>query len=169
MRTDNSVTDAPANPMRRQLIEKTVLTLVMVACWLLLPETGYTSADTDNIGPHVAYMWCHANLWHLAGNLFVLWIVLYRGRLHLAPSLIIAFLCSFLPQFSIYGDTGVTMGFSGVLFAIVGIRWGAGRCPLEKFATKALPFALLGIVIPHLNWCIHFYCMSAGFIYGRYR
>ena len=152
------------------------MTAVMVLWWLLLPMTGYRPGEYD-LWPHAAYMWSHANVWHLAGNLFVLWIM--RGRLYVMESMVIAFIASYLPAWSIYGDVGMTLGFSGVLFAIAGMKWGVyctkryGRylslCAVEQFALKALPFALIGIVIPHLNWCIHLYTLIIGYIYGRSR
>ncbi len=163
----------------REKIEKYVVTAVLVACYLFAPAIGYENGDVENTLPHIAYMFCHANVWHLAGNLFVLWIM--HGRLYLIPSLVIAFLCSFIPGFSIYGDVGMTMGFSGVLFAIAGIKWGVycmyassmgqifGKSAFHDFLMKALPFAVIGILIPHINWCIHLYCMLLGFVYGRYR
>lgn len=161
--------------MRRETTEKIALTLIMVIWWLFLPMTGYCQGDMDNLWPHAAYIFSHANFWHLAGNLFVLWIM--RGRLYLLQSLLIAFVASFIPAFSIYGDLGMTLGFSGVLFAMGGIKWGVyctkryGRyfstSAMYDFGRKALPFALIGIVIPHLNWCLHLYALVFGYIYGR--
>lgn len=156
--------------------EKAILTVGMLLWWLLMPMTGYT-ADDCSLWPHVAYMWSHASVWHLAGNLFVLWIM--RSPLRLLPSAVIAIAVSYLPSWSIWGDVGMTLGFSGVLFAMWGIKWGVycsrryGRrfsaCALDEFAMKAVPFALLGIVAPHLNWCIHLYALITGYVYGRCR
>lgn len=158
------------------MIEKICLTLIMVVWWMLLPTTGYT-AGNGLIWPHLAYMWSHANIWHLAGNLVVLWIM--RRQLYLLPSLSIAFVTSYIPAFSVWGELGMTLGFSGALFAIGGIKWGVycsrryGRhfsaCALDDFVLKALPFALVGILVPHLNWCLHLYALIFGYIYGRCR
>ena len=166
--------------MKRETIEKCAVTLVLVACWLFLPATGYTNDDINRISPHLLYMWSHANIWHLAGNLLCLWLI--RRKLYLYSSLVIAFLASFIPAFSIYGDVGVTLGFSGVLFAIVGTKWGLyigewsrqGATPMVRkhagqFMMKILPFAIVGIIIPHVNWCLHTYCLLAGFAYGWFR
>lgn len=163
--------------IEREFVEKSALTFVILTYWLFAPQVGYDNGDTDNIPAHVYYMLSHANIWHLFGNVFVLWLI--HGRLYLLPSMMIAFVFSFIPAFSIYGDVGMTMGFSGVLFAVLGIKWGVYcRCeskPLDRyeamwrFLTRVLPFALLGILIPHLNWCLHLYCLLAGFVYGRYR
>ena len=156
-----------------------MVTAILVATFAMLPAVGYRNGQTEQLLPHVAYMFCHANVWHLAGNLFVLWIM--RGRLHMIPSVLIAFLLSYLPSCSIWGEVGTTLGFSGVLFAIAGIKWGIyyryaeemgeifGKEAFVEFMIKALPFAIMGIFIPYVNWCIHFYCMMAGFVYGRCR
>lgn len=164
----------------REKIEKCVVSYILVVSFVLLPAIGYENGDVESTLPHIAYIFCHANVWHLAGNLFVLWIM--RGRLYLIPSLAIAFLCSFIPGFSIYGDVGVTLGFSGVLFAIVGTKWGLYigewrhlcatpmvRKYFRHFLMKILPFAVIGIIIPHVNWCLHTYCLLAGFAYGWFR
>ena len=161
----------------REFDEKCLLSAVLLTFFTFLPKVGYENGDTENIGAHVAYMFCHVNIWHLAGNLFVLWIV--RGKLYVVPSLLIAFLASLIPAFSIWGDVGVTMGFSGVLFAMWGVKWGVhcrnkygllpSACALDEFLIKAVPFALIDILIPHLNWCIHLYSLLAGYFYGRFR
>lgn len=162
--------------MRKETFEKIIISLALTALWLWMPATGYT-ADDKSLWHHLAYMWSHASFWHLAGNLCVLWLM--RRELYLFPSFVIAFAASYIPAFSIYGDMGMTLGFSGVLFAIGGIKWGVystkryGRyfsaCAMDEFALKALPFALVGIVIPHLNWCLHLYTLLAGYVYGRCR
>lgn len=157
----------------KERIEKITLTVIMVLWYLLMPAIGYENGDTRDLPAHVFYMVSHANIWHLAGNLFVLWLL--RGRLYLLPSVLVAFFASYLPSWSLYGEVGATMGFSGVLFAIIGIMWGVasrhdtyGRRNMKDFTMKALPFALIGMALPNVNWCIHFYTIMAGFVYGRY-
>lgn len=164
--------------MKRILIEKITISLVLTIWWIFLPMVGYDANDFRNadVLEHLGYMVSHANVWHLLGNLFVLWI--FRNKLYLLSSLVIGFLFSFLPSTGLW-PMGLTVGFSGVLFAIAGIKWGvycknlvdAGRWfereALLEFARKALPFALIGIIIPHINWCLHLYCLLAGFVYGR--
>lgn len=165
--------------MKRLTIEKTVVSLILIAWYLLMPTIGYKQTDTTDVVCHICYMWSHANIWHLAGNLFVLWLI--RGRMYLVPSIVIALVCSWIPAFSMWGEVGMTIGFSGVLFAVIGIKWGVycrnasmmGRIfeqqALLDFAKKCLPFALVGFIIPHINWCIHLYSLIAGLVYGRVR
>ena len=106
--------------MKKVLIEKCVLTAVMVAWFVWMPVVGYRGGGCDDIATygtvvaHCVYMVSHGNVWHLAGNLFVLWVM--KGRLYLLPSVLIAFLCSFIPAWGFWG-IGMTVGFSGALFA----------------------------------------------------
>jgi membrane associated rhomboid family serine protease len=168
--------------LRRLTIEKTAVTAVLAAWYFFGPQYGYENGLTPKVSlpDHVLYMLSHANVWHLLGNLFVLWIM--RNRLYLASSVLIAFAASFLPVFSpVWPLDGVTMGFSGVIFAIFGVKWGvccqsfrpagmdAVREKTWEFATKVVPFAIAGIIIPHVNWCLHLYCLLMGFAYGRWR
>ena len=147
--------------------------------------------------PHALYMISHAGFWHLAGNLFVLWLI--RGKLYLWRALALAFVCSFAPGigslWEIFRGENVplTVGFSGVLFAIFGIKWGfwcvgqhkgkisrRGRVldeqrtavspeRVKKFFVRVVPFSLIGILVPHLNWTIHLYCLIGGFVVGMLR
>ena len=95
--------------MSRELIEKIAVTLVLVAWYFLMPQKGYT-ADTEDPA-HITYILCHANIYHLAGNVFVLWMM--KGRLHIASSITIAILCSYIPVIGTIWDSFV---FDGGLF-----------------------------------------------------
>lgn len=191
-------------------IEKIVVTMVLTAWWLFGPVVGYGDVleggryvleqdkdMADIVMPHVLYMVSHANFWHLLGNIYVLWLV--SNRLYLWRALVIAFLCSWLPGVGSIWEivnnepVALTVGFSGVLFAIFGIKWGfwcvgqhKGRISrkgrvldeqrtaisperLKRFCTHVVPFAVIGFFIPHLNWTIHLYCLTAGFFVGMLR
>jgi len=163
--------------LNKEGVKKYTVMAVLVLWYILMPQTGYESSPDGNALEHAMSILSHANIWHLAANLFALWLV--RNRMYLLPSLAIAFIMSFLPVWGIW-QIGITMGFSGVLFAVFGIKWGvycqdsADKSPLcgyeanWRFVTRVLPFAVCGILIPHINWCIHTYCLLAGFVYGRY-
>lgn len=163
--------------LNKEEIKKYTVMTVLVLWYILMPQTGYESGLDGNALEHVMSIMSHANIWHLAANLFALWLV--RNRMYLLPSLAIGFIMSFFPVWGIW-PIGMTMGFSGVLFAVFGIKWGIycqdcaeqsdlrGDEALIDFILKVLPFAVCGILIPHINWCIHTYCLLAGFVYGRY-
>ena len=195
-------------------IQKVVITVVLVLWWLFMPivgcypigiEGGCDQIATHSIGDgamgmvasHVAYMVSHANFWHLCGNLFVLWMT--PNRLYLLEAVTIAFVTSWLPGVGSIWEVcnnepiGATVGFSGVLFAIFGIKWGVycvgqhqGRISrrgrvldeqrtaisgqrLKRFCVRVLPFALIGFFVPHLNWTIHLYSLTAGLVTGMVR
>ena len=58
------------------------------------------------------------------------------------------------------------MGFSGVLFAIVGISWGKVH-RFRDMLTKNIWFLIIPAFIPHINFLIHLYCLLLGYLYGH--
>ena len=84
-------------------------------------------------------------------------------ELHLGTSFLIAVIYSFLPCFA----HEPTVGFSGVLFAIVGMSWGRVR-RFKDMVWRNKVFLVIPFLIPHINAFIHVYCMVAGYIVGRY-
>lgn len=153
-------------------VVKSVVTMVLVLWWLYGPVVGYSSNGT--ILEHLLWPLCHANIWHLIGNLYVLWCL--KGDLHIKVAFVISFLCSWLPVlpglWDLTSDEPITtVGISGVLCAIIGIKWGAYCCGGKRYWTfvkNVMPFILIGVFVPHINWCIHLYCVVVGFLYGRY-
>lgn len=112
----------------------------------------------------IAYTFCHANIFHLAINLFVLWGI--RGKLFFVAPLAIAFYSSFLPMCV----TEPTMGLSGFLFAWFGIAWGRALKPLQGFVA-VLPYILITMLISNVNGLLHLYTFLIGlycsYIYYR--
>lgn len=162
-------------------VSKAMVTALLVVCYLAVPAIGYTPAG-GTIWEHILWPLSHANVWHLAGNLWVLWWL--KGRIYLRESYVIAVLCSFLPAMpglwdilpiGEATDTMATCGFSGVLCAMIGVKWGTwikSGNSIEAYGTfckRVLPFVMLGFLIPHVNWSIHFYCLIAGVAYGRWK
>lgn len=165
-------------------ISKVMMTVLLVVWWLYGPRVGYYPVgETDGhtigtIWEHVLWPLSHANVWHLAGNLWVLrWL---KGeRLYIRECYVMAVLCSFLPVlpglWDIFsaGEPLSTVGFSGVLCASIGIRWGiwAKSCntvaAYRTFCKRVLPFVAVGFLIPHVNWSIHLYCLLMGVMYGN--
>lgn len=140
-------------------LAKVIISAVLVLSYFFLPRYGYHCGvlTWDN----VLYPLSHANIWHLAANILCLWMI--PCGLHLTTSFLLAVLCSTLPCFI----SEATMGFSGVLFAIVGISWGK----VDRFKDmlwKNKWFLILPVFIPHVNAFIHFYCLLAGYFCGRY-
>ena len=163
--------------MKREIdTGKWVAAAVLVLWWLLGDTVGYGEGDM-NVWRHLVFPLSHANVFHLAGNLFAMFCIL-KGKMRMGVAVAISFLCSFVPVWGLW-EIGVTVGFSGVLFADLGIRWGEYCCrntaayktkrkeaAYWTFCKRALPFAVAGVLVPHLNWGLHTYCLLAGFVYG---
>lgn len=165
---------------------KVVVTAVLVVWWLFGPMVGFCpvgKTDGHTIGMiwgHLLWPLSHANVWHLAGNLWVLWWL--KGRLCLREAFVMAVVCSFLPELpgvweiirpeADASGTVATCGFSGVLCAMIGVKWGrwirsrGTASAYREFAKRVLPFVAVGFFIPHVNWSIHLYCLLAGVVYG---
>lgn len=170
---------------------KVAVTVMLVVWWLFGPSVGYFpvgKTDWHTIGTiweHLLWPMSHANVWHLMGNLWVLWWM-KGGRLYMRKAYVMAVLCSLLPVVpglwemigagknaaEMHGAVA-TCGFSGVLCAMIGVKWGAwikgchGMTAYWTFAKKVLPFVAVGALIPHVNWSIHLYCLMVGVMYGN--
>ncbi len=159
--------------MNRYVRLRLVVSIGLVGSYFLLPKYGFT-AFNGPFAAHLLYPFSHANIFHLLANILCLWLL--RCQLHLPITYATAVLCSFLPSFSFYdiADTITTAtaagqeptcGFSGVLFAMVGISWGKIR-RFKEMIRRNMWFLVLPAFIPHVNALIHLYCILAGYLCG---
>lgn len=138
--------------------EKSVVSLFLVLWYFVGQRLGYPSGGL--LG-HIIYPLCHVNIFHLLANILCLCMI--PCRLRLPMSYLIAVVCSFVPCF--IGED--TLGFSGVLFAIVGQSWGrVGR--FKDMMWKNKWFLFIPIFIPHVNALLHLYCLLLGYVVGKY-
>lgn len=108
---------------------------------------------------HIAYSFSHANIFHLAVNLIVLWSI--KNKMQTIPALIIAIVASYLPMYV----SSPTVGLSGFLFAVFGLMWGkTGR--LLDAVKKVMPFIIITMLIPNMNGLLHLYTFGIGFMTG---
>jgi len=146
---------------------KLVVSFFLVGSYFFLPKYGFTAFwwdgchDIPTYTNHLLYPLSHASIWHLAANILCLWML--RCPLHLFITYAIAVACSFLPSFAIEP----TYGYSGVLFAMVGISWGKVH-RFRDMLWKNKWILIVPAFIPHINFLIHIYCLLAGYLYGRY-
>jgi len=143
--------------MNRIIGFKLVVSLVLVGSYFLFPKYGFTFHGA--MVNHLLYPFSHANVWHLAANILCLWML--QCPLHISTTFVCAVLCSFLPCFV----SEPTMGFSGVLFAMVGISWGKIH-HFRDMIWKNKWYLIIPPFLPHMNFMIHFYCLIAGYICG---
>lgn len=137
---------------------KYMLSLLLVGCYLFLPQLGYPG---HGLLGHFVYVFCHANIWHLAANLLCFWLI--PCRLRIVSAYALSVLCSFLPCFV----SEETLGMSGILFATVGMSWGVvGR--FKDMVWRNKWFLLIPLFLPHVNALLHLYCLLGGYVFGRY-
>ena len=137
-------------------LAKVIASVVLVVSYFTMPQFAFPGGG---ILGHVLYPLSHANLWHLAANIVCLWMI--PCGLHLLSAYLVAVLCSFLPCFLFES----TCGFSGVLFAIVGMSWGRVR-RFKDMLWKNKWWLVIPIFIPHVNALLHIWCLFGGFLVG---
>ena len=140
------------------------MSAVLVGSYFLMPKYGFTLHSP--LIDHILYPLSHANIWHLAGNILCLWMI--KCKPYILATFVCAVLCSFLPcpQLPLYGGvTDPTMGFSGVLFAMVGVSWGKAH-RFKDMIWKNKWYLIIPAFLPHVNFLIHFYCLIAGYLFG---
>lgn len=106
---------------------------------------------------HLIYSFFHANIFHLAINLIVLWSI--RNKLQPLQALAIAIFASYLPMYV----SEPTMGLSGFLFASFGLMWGKTGRWLDAIK-KAMPFIGCTMLLPNVNGLLHLYAFCIGFV-----
>lgn len=141
---------------KRELYSKALLTGVCCITTLLGVKLGFV--QNGGVIEHFAYPFCHANIWHLVINLYVLWKL--RNHINPLSSYMIAVLVSFLPMYV----TDPTMGLSGFLFASIGQMWAKAN-DTKRMCQVVLPFILITMLIPNTNGLLHLYAFVVGYFY----
>ena len=150
-------------------IYKVIISVALTLSYFFLPKYGYVAVSGFPVDytSHLLYPISHANIWHLLLNICCLWMLRCPIRLHVTYP--IAVIASFLPCLSFSVQHGFalltepTMGFSAILFAMVGMSWGyigqfRNMLWRNKWFLIILPF------IPHVNFLIHIYTMLLGYL-----
>lgn len=138
-------------------LAKVIVSVVLVVSWIAMPQFSFPE---DGIIGHCLYPLSHANVFHLAANVLCLWMI--PCGLHLTTAYVVAVVCSFLPCF--LGES--TCGFSGVLFAIVGMSWGRVK-RFKDMLWRNKWWLVIPMFIPHVNALLHIWCLLVGWIVGR--
>ena len=109
---------------------------------------------------HLIYQFFHANIFHLAVNLYVMWLCVTRFKLS-QRQMLMCFIISALTPATLPMPT---IGASGIVYAMLGI--------INTMVAKKLRFAMwiaVYIAISALfncNWSIHLYCYALGFMFN---
>lgn len=150
--------------MIKYSLAKAVISMVLVVSYFAMPQFAFgddCSGTATYWTEHLFYPLSHANIFHLLANILCLWMI--PCGLHLGSSYFVAVVCSFLPCF--LGEP--TCGFSGVLFAIVGMSWGRVK-QFREMLWKNKWWLVIPIFIPHVNALLHIWCLLGGFMVGYF-
>ena len=150
--------------------QKIILSEILIVAFLFYPKAAYnisTPLEQAVANPqqwllHGAAIFSHANIFHLLGNLLCIWLI--KCKFRLLPALAVSFVCSFLPQWSLWGSADAACGFSGVLFAVVGMAWGEVHRFKDMVRKCVIPLVICGL-FPNVNIFIHLYCLLLGYAF----
>lgn len=137
-------------------LAKAIVSVVLVVSYFATPQFAFPGGGV--LG-HLLYPLSHANVFHLLANVLCLWMI--PCGLHLGSAWAVAVACSFLPCFLGEG----TCGFSGVLFAIVGMSWGRVRL-FREMLWRNKWWIVIPMFVPHVNALLHIWCLLGGFLVG---
>lgn len=132
-------------------------TLISIINWYYPLNFGYS--QSSSVLSHFTYIFVHANIIHLGMNMFVFW-KLYDYVKYLKFGIIIAFIASF------YCNMHVTVGASGVIFALLGIFYAKYKFKPKFYITNFSFLAIASVVgyFSNVNVKLHLVCLSVGFI-----
>ena len=145
------------------------LAILLVVSFLCLPKIGYypLGAEDFNLIKNILFPLSHANIFHLACNILCA-LRIITGFHTLIPAFIISFLASLIPA-PVLSDWSLTitpiMGASGILFAIIGIRWGRYGS-FKGMLSRLWFFFLITAFIPNVAVLFHIYCIIIAYAYG---
>ena len=135
-----------------------ILICFLIFVYFVFPQNGYVW-DGPALG-HFTYSFCHANIFHLLGNCFAIWMLNHKIG---GFAFLVAVISSYLPTFT----AEPTLGASGIIFAHVGCLFGMAGS-FKEMCKKILPITILCGLLPHVNMLIHVYCLFIGYVITLY-
>ncbi len=114
---------------------------------------GYTDAS---LLPHMTFAFFHANVFHLAANMMTLHLLQPSCR-----NLLAAYAISFATSFLAIAPLP-TMGFSGILYVLIGIRTNLFTGRFSFWKGWFVMFLFAGIAMPNVNGLLHLFCFIGG-------
>ncbi len=125
---------------------KMFITIISICLFfVVIPEHWYKC---------FVYMFFHANIFHIAANLYTLWLIrLDKNRL-ISSYTISVFAYLLFPN---------AIGLSGMILSIVGMY--ANKKTWKYF----MIFSLATVFIPNIAFGVHTTCFISGYIYNKLR
>lgn len=147
-----------------------IFSLLLTMIFFCVDPIGFTSEEIS-LGNFV-YHFFHANIFHLIGNLFAMYIIMHKvyisWRELLPISFIIATICSFFCGFNT-----PTIGLSGIVYAVYGMHLSLYRAKFKMFCIMVAPIivmmvltSLLGLKI---NNILHLSSYILGCVYSFFK
>lgn len=133
---------------------ETIATLLLI---FLLPVNtqSVAASSTSTWWTHFIYIFFHANVFHLAANLYALWFIRAQ-RSRFIISCFIAIIVSFITPYPI-------VGFSTVIYSM----WGMNMLQYSRNTWLIfLAINLITILLPGIGWIAHFSAFSLGLFYS---
>ena len=153
------------------LIPKIVIAAIAIVafCFPTMAVT-YHCSQGEEWWRHVAAVFSHANIFHLAANLYCM--ALIRFKADWITAFIIALCATFLPApVWSWKEMGFvimpTCGLSGMILAAIAAEWAKVRDFKSMLKWLVVPILPLTIV-PNINTSIHLYCIFIAFLTKRY-
>lgn len=145
----------------KQIVVFIILSIILLTVFILSHnhQSDYGYYKGSSFVLHIIYPFFHANIIHLAGNIFAL----YFACKHI-KQLFYAYIISVLSSFIAYSPLP-TIGLSGVIYAFVGLL---GFLPNKNISKGAkglfLSYIVIGLIVPSLNGVLHLCCVVIGSI-----
>ena len=140
---------------------KAGISAIFVVSFLTVPRVGFLPLGTVgfDILNNIMFPLCHANVFHLVCNLLCVWLT--RPSYHILSGILISFFASLLPEMT----TDPIMGMSGILFAVIGVKYGKMGL-LTLLAKRTWAFFVITALLPNVACIYHLYCIIIGYLWG---
>lgn len=128
------------------------------------PDWGYMSGSPW--WTHITYNFAHANIFHLAANMLVAFLLLFNrnDKWWLWPvSFLVATACSF-----IISTPKPTVGLSGMLFAYYGIIFLKDGAQWKPLLQTVVYMAVSCLFVSRMAVGLHFICLFIGVLIGGF-
>ena len=148
----------------RTLALKAGLTVLLAGCFCQVATLGVPSGCFDAVKwlpwqAHLVGQFVHANLFHLLANVVVLWQLRFSPR-----GLLAAYLLSIPATFFVWEGTAI--GFSSVLYALMGMQLPQARMPKAGWAVFIAANTATAFV-PGIAFGVHCTAFALGWIFVK--
>ena len=135
---------------------------MLAACFCLVEHLCLSSRTLEAVKSstwqtHLVGQLLHANLFHLLANVYVLWLLRFSPR-----ELLAAYLLSIPATFVVW--SGQAMGFSSVLYALMGMKLPRVRMSRAGWMTFIAANVATAFV-PGIAFGVHVSAFALGYVY----